>query len=280
MKSMGGLHATRPKARLQPSFAAFPPANSFPALSLLSRFLDRGWPLPVIVPCTRGPPRRLRFQLAGSRRFRPDSSVGLHSHRIAQLAGLQLFTKRRHIAIAGVGYHDPWRQFPTAARLVDHFQSQFPFLSKPHLLWNASLCAPLRIVRPTLRQVQTPTQNGGALRAHFVQTDSDLAVGCLAERSRILAFHTHRVSTLLRETGVINHPYRIRLQFLNHPPSQSLPHGLPFPRALPHELLHRLLVAIGQSFGHRLNRLPLTIQQQTAHVDRAPMPTLTAADRF
>src|SRR5216684_362296 len=112
-----------------------------------------------------------------------------------------------------------------------------------------------------------PTQNGCALRAHFVQTDSDLAVGCLAERSRILAFHTHGVPALLRETGVINHPYRIRLQFLNHPPSQSLPHRLPFPRALPHELLHRLLVAIWQPFGHRLNRLPLAIQQQTTHVD-------------
>jgi len=31
-------------------------------------------------------------------------------------------------------------------------------------------------------------------------------------------FHTHRVPALLRKTGVIDHPNRIRLQFLNHSP--------------------------------------------------------------
>src|SRR5216683_3343517 len=40
MKSVRSLNATGPEARLQPSFAAFPPANFLPALGLLGSFFD------------------------------------------------------------------------------------------------------------------------------------------------------------------------------------------------------------------------------------------------
>ena len=40
MKSVRGLHTPRPETALQPTFAAFPPANFLPALRLLSGFPD------------------------------------------------------------------------------------------------------------------------------------------------------------------------------------------------------------------------------------------------
>src|SRR5260370_30497084 len=43
MKSVRSLHAARPEARFQPTFAAFPPANFLPTLGLLSSFFDRDW---------------------------------------------------------------------------------------------------------------------------------------------------------------------------------------------------------------------------------------------
>src|SRR5471032_1854426 len=74
--------------------------------------------------------------------------------------------------------------------------------SKLHLLRDAGFREPLWIVRPTLRQVQTPTQNGGALRAHLVQTDSDLAVCRLAQRPGVLACYPNEGPTCLRQPSV------------------------------------------------------------------------------
>src|SRR5580704_7142045 len=217
VKSVGRLHAGRPEARLQAAFTAFPPAYFLPVSGLLCSFFYGDGPLLTVVRCAGRPPGLLRLQLARPGWLDPNSGVGLHAHGITELALLQLFTKRRRIAIAGIRYDYPVCQLPPA-RLIDHLHSQFPFLSKLDFLRDAGLRAPLRIVRPTLRQVQTPTQNSGALRADFVQTDSDLAIGCLAERSRVLTFHAHGVLSLLRKAGVINSPNRIRLQFLNHSP--------------------------------------------------------------
>ena len=49
MKSMGRLRADRPEARLQPTSAALPPANSLPALGLLRSFFDRDGALLTVV---------------------------------------------------------------------------------------------------------------------------------------------------------------------------------------------------------------------------------------
>ena len=56
VKSVGGLYASRPEARLQPTFTAFPPANFLPALGLLCRFFDRDRPLFAVVRRTGGRP--------------------------------------------------------------------------------------------------------------------------------------------------------------------------------------------------------------------------------
>src|SRR5271166_6717382 len=64
MKSVRSLHPPRPKAGLQPTLAAFPPANFLPACGLLSGLLDRDWPLFTVVQRTGWAPGRFRFQRA------------------------------------------------------------------------------------------------------------------------------------------------------------------------------------------------------------------------
>src|SRR6266481_490756 len=112
MKSVRNLHAARPEARLQPTLASFPPANFLPTLGLPSGFFDRDGPLLTVVQRTWGAPGLLRFQLARPGRLNPNSRVGLHSHRITQLALLQLFTKRRHVSIARIRHDNPVCQLP------------------------------------------------------------------------------------------------------------------------------------------------------------------------
>src|SRR5262249_21501219 len=104
-----------------------------------------------------------------------------------------------------------------------------------------------------------------------------LTVRRLASRAGILARCPHRMRPLLRKARVVDHPHGLRLQLPDHPSSQTLPYRFPVPGTLPHELLHRLLVAVRQSLGHGFNRLPLAVQQQAAHVHRAPVPAFTAA---
>src|SRR6266481_9496018 len=73
VKSMGRLHADRPEARLQPTFAAFPPANFLPALGLLRSFFNRDRPLLTVVRRTWRTAGPLRFQFARMRWLNPNS---------------------------------------------------------------------------------------------------------------------------------------------------------------------------------------------------------------
>src|SRR5439155_24470460 len=100
-----------------------------------------------------------------------------------------------------------------------------------------------------------------------------LAVTDLAERARVLARDADRVATELRETGVVDDP-RLRLDHSRQDLRQPLPHRLPRPRALVEKLLQALLIAILEPRRHRLNRLPLPVQQQPAHVALAPTPLI------
>src|SRR5260370_7105207 len=148
MKSVRNLHPARPEARLQPTLAAFSPANFLPALSLLSSLFDRDGPLLAVVPRGWRTPGLPWFQLAGSRRFNPNSRVGLHSHDVRQFALLQLFTKSRNISIASIRHVDPVCQFPIPP-LVDHLQSRFPFIYQLHLLATPAFTTPLVLLPPT-----------------------------------------------------------------------------------------------------------------------------------
>src|SRR4051794_1192170 len=119
VKSMRRLHPERTETRLQPTFAAFPPANVLPALGLLRSFFDRDGPLLTIVRRTWRTPRLLWFQFPRTGWLKPNSRGGLYSHSVRQFAFLQLFTKSCYVSIARIRDDNPLGQFPSS-RLVDH----------------------------------------------------------------------------------------------------------------------------------------------------------------
>src|ERR1019366_2973283 len=94
------------------------------------------------------------------------------------------------------------------------------------------------------------------------------------------AHDRYGITALLREACIIHNPCWVRLQFGGGALAQALPYRTPPPRTLPNELLHLLDVAIGQPRRQRLDRVPLSVQQQAAHVSGSPMPALAATNRF
>ena len=66
-----------------------------------------------------------------------------------------------------------------------------------------------RIVRPGLRQIQRPVDEGVAVARHIGGEDADLAVGDLARRAGVLPRHAARRLALLEKAGLIDHQHRI-----------------------------------------------------------------------
>jgi len=77
------------------------------------------------------------------------------------------------------------------------------------------------------------------------------------------------VASRLGKTGVVD-DHSERRKLCHHAPGQALPDRLDLPGALIDELLQALLVAVGQTGGHRLNRLASAVDHQAAQVDLAP----------
>ncbi len=87
-------------------------------------------------------------------------------------------------------------------------------------------------------------------------------------------YSEHGMLALLGKPGVIDDPQaraHLRTQHSGH----LLAHRLEGPRTLANKMLQRLDISVRQPLGHRLNRLPLALQQQPADVDLRPrMPIL------
>ena len=66
-----------------------------------------------------------------------------------------------------------------------------------------------RIIGPALRQIKRPIDEGMAMARHVGGEHTDLAIGDLACRTRILPRHPARCLALLEEPGFINHQHRI-----------------------------------------------------------------------
>ena len=89
-------------------------------------------------------------------------------------------------------------------RRLDHLPAQLGFGAiHLRLRGNAGLGAARRIVDPALGQKQTPINQGGFLVRTIGQIDAHLAVIDFAQRPTILAAHSHRGPTLLREATFI-----------------------------------------------------------------------------
>jgi hypothetical protein len=131
------------------------------------------------------------------------------------------------------------------------------------------------IVGPDFRQVQAEAERRTAAAIRAVQAHGDLAIRLFAQRSAVLTLYADRVLTLFRETGIIQDPNfrrgKRRLDALGH----RLPNRLPRPRALAEKLLQVLFIRIGQARRDRSGALALPIEQQAAHVEAAPVSSLT-----
>jgi hypothetical protein len=111
-----------------------------------------------------------------------------------------------------------------------------------------------------------------------MQTHRHLAVGQFAQRSAVLALHPHRVLAFFRETGIVENPEGFSL-LLAGGDGQLLPDWFPRPGALTDKLLQGLFVALGQARGHGADAFALAIQQQTPHIDLAPVATVLPPER-
>ena len=220
-----------------------------------------------------------RFQFVQAGRPCPHPQSGRYAHRIKKLTSLQPLAKFRDFPITGVRQHHPTAQAPRL-RCVDQFQRQLPLGLELHLRGDARFGAPLGILRPAFRQIEPPAQDGTFFPSRLVQAHRDLAVGRLAQRARILPRHPHGVVSLLGETRVVDDPHRIGPQLRGHALRQTLPNRSPRPGTLSDQLLHRLHVSLGQTRRHRLDRFALAVQQQAAHVYRAPVTSLPSPQRL
>ena len=66
-----------------------------------------------------------------------------------------------------------------------------------------------RIVRPVLRQIERPIDEGMAVTRHIGSKHADLAIGDLARRTSVLARYPARCLALLQKAGLIDHQNRV-----------------------------------------------------------------------
>ena len=115
---------------------------------------------------------------------------------------------------------------------------------------------------PVLGQIQRPPQRHRPRAPDRVHRHPDLTVTRLPQRPRVLTLDPRRVLAVLREPRVIQHP-RLDLDLRRDPLSHRLDHQRRIPRAISHELLHRLIVSVpAQPLDDRLKRLASTLLQQ------------------
>src|ERR1017187_285319 len=175
---MGWLHASRPEARLQPAFTPFAPANRPPTSGLPSRLLRGGRTLIPVAGRSRGASSAGSFQRGDLGRLQPHSDLRQDTHGVFQFPLFQFFSELGAISVSGIAQHHSIRQSPLSD-LIDDLQRQFPLLAKDDFFRNARLAPPLSIVRPTLRQIQPPSQRYVSLFADMMNAHCNLAVACL-----------------------------------------------------------------------------------------------------
>ena len=205
-----------------------------------------------------------------------DPEAPLHSERI------EFATECRDRSVSAVGKHRSVQAAGACA--TDHLKGDLPLRPIASFGGYSALFPACSIVGPRLRQIEIGIDAEHAPTDLILERDGDLAVADLAEGPAVLAGHTHRVLALLDEAGVVDD----QRAGMAKRPANPLPHRFPddlvFPVALVDELLERLDVVLlrlidgAQSLGHRLDALPLTVEQEAAKVRHTPELPLAAAD--
>src|ERR1035437_6929826 len=91
--AMRGLDSCRPEAGFQPSLAAFPPADLFPALGLSGSLLRHYGALTAVAGCRGWPAPVFGLVHNDLRRLQPDSHLRRHADGVGQSALFKFFTK-------------------------------------------------------------------------------------------------------------------------------------------------------------------------------------------
>jgi hypothetical protein len=144
-----------------------------------------------------------------------------------------------------------------------------------HCLGHVRGTAPRSILVPALGQKQPPVQRAAGLIGRRVEAHANLAVGHLAQGTRVLAGDPDQGAAELRQAGVIHDP-SVRVDRRRHLSGEPLADRPPVPGALADELLQRLLVAVGEALGHGLDRLALAVQHQPTQIDLTPATLIGA----
>ncbi len=99
----------------------------------------------------------------------------------------------------------------------------------------------------------------------------DLAVRRLAQGPAVLPGDADGVRSLLGKARAVEEVEGLREQRIHHAVGQGFLDGLPGPRALAHELPERLHVRPREPRGHRLDGLPLPVEEQAPDVQLSPV---------
>ena len=106
-------------------------------------------------------------------------------------------------AVEGVRDHPP-RGDPGRERPLQHAFGQLYLVAEGDPLGDAGLRSSDGIARPSLRQVQGPIDESGALLGGVGQEHADLAIDRVARGAGVLAGNTYALLALLQEAGFVH----------------------------------------------------------------------------
>ncbi len=140
--------------------------------------------------------------------------------------------------VHAVGRH-PGKRHVRRDRPLDHRQRQLRLGHEGQLLRHVRGRPAARVVGPSLRQVEGAVEESMPLGRDVSCEHTDLAVGDLARRARILTMNPAGSLTLLEEAGLVEDQHSVRFgQGLDDVLAHDIAQGIRVPLATPK---HRLL---------------------------------------
>ena len=139
---------------------------------------------------------------------------------------------------------------------------------------------PGRIGGPAFREEERPGEGDRRGLGPEVHTHRYLAVRRLPERPAVLPGHADGVRALLREARGVEQIHRLGEERIHHGARQGGLDRFPGPGALVHELAEGLGVGAGEPGGHRLDGLPLPVQEEPPDVHPGPVLAFGTAHRW
>ena len=135
------------------------------------------------------------------------------------------------------------------------------------------------IVRPFLRQIERPVDEGMAMTRHIGGEHTDLAIGDLARRARVLPRHTARRLALLQKTGLVDDQNRVLIgKRFQRVFAHDVAQGIRIPPPAAQDRLLTPWAGIARRLRAHPARLARLVAQQARPETAPPMP-LPAPDR-